>query len=575
MINVGTKRIGEILLDEGKLNERDLDLALHEHEKTGDQLGRVIINMGLLSEEDVMRALATQLHIPFIRLSATELSPEIIQRIPAKIASHYHVVPLGEDNGMLKIATDDPHNIETLDSLNRLLDMEVEPVAATRRDIDEAIKVHYGIGAATMEQMMDNREQSRLAVDEANVTADVDEMAEDATIVRFVNQVVREAFNDRATDIHIEPMEKDLRIRYRIDGMLYEAAVPPTIKRFQSAIISRVKIMSDMNIAERRLPQDGKIKITMKGEEYDLRVSTVPTPYGESVAIRILRREESLIKLENQGLDEHNIAIIRDMISKPHGIFLVTGPTGSGKSTTLYGAISEINAIERKIITIEDPIEYRIEGVTQIQVHSDIGLTFASVLRTILRQDPDVIMVGEIRDTETAQISIRTALTGHLVFSTLHTNDSCGAVARLIDMGIEPFLVSSSVEGIVAQRLVRLLCHECKQVYQPETAILDRLNLQKKVNFSDVDFFKPVGCKRCRYTGHYGRTAIYEIVRIDEDIKRHIVNRDSANLIRKTALKNGMRTIRDDGFLKIQRGITTIDEVMRMTMEDEFAHQPA
>ena len=569
MMHVSTEPLGQILVRDHQLDPKNLELALREHEKTRDQLGSILINMGILTEEAVLRGVATQHGVPFVKLSSFTIPPEIIQLIPAKVASHYRVVPVEEQNGTLKVALVDPLDINTLDSLTQMLQCEVEAVVSTTLEINDAIKSYYGIGADTVEQMMDDQESSGVSVEQGDVE-DIDDMAEDASIMRFVNQIIAEAFSDRATDIHIEPMEQDLRIRYRIDGLLYAAAVPPAIKRFQSAIISRVKIMADMNIAERRLPQDGKIKVSMADKDFDLRVSTVPTPSGESISIRILSRDDELINLEKQGLDEHNLALIREMIHKPHGILLVTGPTGSGKSTTLYGSLSEINSIDRKIMTVEDPIEYRIKGVTQIQVQPDIGLTFARCLRTMLRQDPDIIMVGEVRDTETAQMAIRTALTGHLVFSTLHTNDSCGAIARLIDMGIEPFLVSSTVDGIVAQRLVRKLCSECKAEYRPDPELLSRLNLNMEINFDDVSFFRPVGCKRCRYTGHYGRTAIYEIVKINDGIKRLVVDRADSNVIRKLAVAEGLRPIRDDGFLKIMNGSTTIEEVMRMTMEDEF-----
>ncbi len=408
-----------------------------------------------------------------------------------------------------------------------------------------------------------NGEQSETAAVE-----NIDDMAEDASIVRFVNQVIMEAIEDRATDIHFEPMEEELRVRYRIDGMLYEAAIPPAIKRFQSAILSRVKIMSNMNIAERRLPQDGKIQLRSKDMDYDLRVSTVPTPYGESISLRILSRDAEFINLEKLGFHSEHLKILRQMIHRPHGIVLVTGPTGSGKSTTLYASLTEINDASKKIMTIEEPIEYRIRGVTQVEVRPNIGLTFARCLRTFLRQDPDVIMVGETRDTETAEITIRTALTGHLVFSTLHTNDACGAVTRLLDMGIEPFLVSSSLEGIVAQRLVRVLCPDCKTVYEPPEDQLRMVNVTND-DVSKLKLYRQRGCELCRYTGFRGRTAIYEIVRISETLRRMIVERRPANELKVEAVNNGMRPLRHDGWGKVKAGITTIDEVLRVTLEDE------
>jgi type II secretion system protein E len=442
-------------------------------------------------------------------------------------------------------------------------------VVTTSKEIDDAIKRHYGIGAATMEGLIDDAAAEGKDLEVEAQVEDIDLMAEDASIVRFVNQIIQEAMRDRATDIHIEPLEKELRIRYRIDGLLYEAAIPPTIRKFQSAIISRVKIMADLNIAERRLPQDGKIKIKRSDMEFDLRVSTVPTPHGESISIRILSRDSELIDLERLGLADENLAHLRELLEKPHGIILVTGPTGSGKSTTLYAGLSEINKIDRKIITIEDPIEYRINGVTQIQVNPQIDLTFGRCLRTILRQDPDILMVGEVRDTETAQITIRTALTGHLVFSTLHTNDATGAVTRLLDMGIEPFLVSSSVLGIIAQRLVRVLCPSCKRPMEPPESVVRRVNVGKEPT-AGITFYRGQGCEACRYTGFRGRTALFEFVRITEDFRRLVVERVGANVLKQQALRDGMTTLRRDGWRKVKAGQTTLDEILRVTLEDEY-----
>ncbi|KPL10358.1 hypothetical protein AMJ85_05915 [candidate division BRC1 bacterium SM23_51] len=569
MVEETSRELGRILVARNELDPDDLERALREHHQTGERIGQVLIKMGLASEETILRALAEQLSIPYVRLSDVEIPQEVIQRVPAKIVTHYQLMPVGQSDGALRVAVSDPLDMHTLDDLRLVLGTDIEPVISTREEIEEAIKRYYGIGAETVEGLISNGKAESIEVDRGREVTDLEEMAEDASIVRFVNQIISEAFTSRATDIHAEPMEHDLRIRYRIDGMLYEAAVPPNLKRFQSAIISRLKIMADMNIAERRLPQDGKIKLKMGELDYDLRVSTVPTPYGESVSIRILSRDSDLINLERLGLDGFHLEILRRMISRPYGIILNTGPTGSGKSTTLYAALSEINKIDRKIISIEDPIEYRIAGVTQIQVNPVIDLTFARVLRTILRQDPDVIMVGEIRDTETAEITIRTALTGHLVFSTLHTNDACGAVTRLLDMEIEPFLVASSCIGFIAQRLVRLLCPECKVPATIPDEILSHLHIRPE-EVEDATIYREVGCERCRYTGFHGRTAIYEIVHVNESLKRLIVQRAPANVLRSDAIRLNMRPIREDGWLKIKRGVTTLNEVLRVTMEEEF-----
>lgn len=562
-------QLGQILVSRQEIDPDDLERALREHYQSGERLGEILIKMGLVSEEAVLQALAQQLSMPYMRLKDIDVPAEIIQRIPAKIVTHYHLMPISQHDGVLRVAVSDPLDMHKLDDLRLVLNVDVEPVISTGEEIDNAIKRYYGIGADTVESLISNGSTPDIEVETGREVTDLEQMAEDASIIRFVNQVIGESFGSRATDIHVEPMEEDLRIRYRIDGMLYEAAVPPNLKRFQAAIISRLKIMADMNIAERRLPQDGKIKIKMGAKDFDLRVSTVPTPYGESISIRILSRDDELINLERLGLDEFNLEILRKMIARPYGIILNTGPTGSGKSTTLYAALSEINKVDRKIISIEDPIEYRIRGVTQIQVNPVIDLTFARVLRTILRQDPDVIMVGEIRDTETAEITIRTALTGHLVFSTLHTNDACGAVTRLLDMDIEPFLVASSCVGFIAQRLVRLLCRECKVPTTVPARVLESLNVHPD-EIEGVTVYREVGCEKCRYTGFHGRTAIYEIVAVNESFKRLIVERASANVLRRDAIDHKMRAIREDGWMKIKRGITTMNEVLRVTMEEEF-----
>jgi len=564
-----TQELGRILVARNELDPDDLERALREHYQTGERIGQILIKMGLASEETIQRALAQQLSIQYIRLSDIDIPRDVLARVPAKIVTHYHLIPVGRSDGTLRVAVSDPLDMHTLDDLRLVLGTDVEPVISTADEIEKAIKRYYGIGAETVEGMLNGGQTESIELDRASDVTDLEDTAEDASIIRFVNQVMTEALASRATDIHVEPMEHELRIRYRIDGMLYEAAVPPNLKRFQSAIISRLKIMADMNIAERRLPQDGKIKLKLGEHDYDLRVSSMPTPYGESIGIRILYREAELINLERLGLDEFNLGILRKMITRPYGIILNTGPTGSGKSTTLYAALSEINKVDCKIISIEDPIEYRIAGVTQVQVNPVIELTFARILRNVLRHDPDVIMVGEIRDTETAEITIRTALTGHLVFSTLHTNDACGAVTRLLDMGIEPFLIASSCIGFLAQRLVRLLCPLCKVAATIPEEILQHLHIAPSA-LDGASIFREVGCEKCRYTGFHGRTAIYEIVQVNESLKRMIVDRTAANVLRRDAIRYEMRPIREDGWLKIKRGITTLNEVLRVTMEEEF-----
>lgn len=569
MMQGGENLLGQILVKMGHLDPDDLDMAIREHHKTGGRLGEILLKMQLVSEEDLLRALASQLGMQYIKISEISVPSEVIQLIKPKLATHYQLIPISFSDGILKVAVSDPLDMHTLDDLRMVLKTEIEPVVSSTKEISEAIKKYYGIGADTMEELIKDANKSEVLELETKEVENIEDMAEDASIVRFVNQLISEAFRDRATDIHIEPYENELIIRYRIDGMLYSAQIPQAIKRFQSAIISRVKIMADMNIAERRLPQDGKIKVKMGDIDYDLRVSSVPTPSGESIAIRILSKDSELCKLELLGFDDRHQAILREMINKPHGIILITGPTGSGKSTTLYAALSEINTPDKKIITIEDPIEYRIRGTTQIQVNPSINLTFARILRNVLRHDPDVIMVGETRDPETAKITIQTALTGHLVFSTLHTNDAAGSITRLEDMGIEPFLIASSVEGIVAQRLVRVLCKECKMSYHPKEGLIRQVNMPND-SIEDIEFKRPVGCELCRYTGFKGRTAVYEIIKMDEELRRNVVASAPANIIKRIAVEHGTKPLRYDGWLKIKKGATTIEEVLRVTMEDEF-----
>jgi type II secretory ATPase GspE/PulE/Tfp pilus assembly ATPase PilB-like protein len=573
MIHSGDVELGTVLVEMGAIDATTLDNAVRDAHKSNERLENVLMKMGACDEEAILRAMARLQHLTFTKLAGLMPDKQSVNLVPAELAEHYHIVPVEFRDGTLVIATHTPQDLFMVDELRRQLGVDVELVVSTSAEIDKAYNNIYGIGGAVMQRLSEESNElpssNELSLSD---NIDIDEMAADATIVKFVNQLIQEAMRDRATDIHVEPMDKELRIRYRIDGMLYEAPIPPAIKKFQAAIISRIKIMADLNIAERRLPQDGKIKIRAGEKEFDLRVATVPTPYGEAIAIRILSRDSEMTTLERLGFAGEHMAIMRQMIQKPYGIIFVTGPTGSGKSTTLYAALSEINSVDRKIITIEDPIEYRIPGTTQIQVNAPIGLTFARILRTTLRLDPDVIMVGETRDPETAKITIATAMTGHLVFSTLHTNDACGAFTRLTDMGVEPFLIASSVEGVLAQRLVRVLCSQCKQSYRPDPDLVRQLNMTRE-DPTHLDFKRPAGCEACRYTGYSGRTSIVEIVKMTEAVRRRVVANASASEIKAVAMKEGMRPIRFAGWDKIKRGITTCDEVLRVTMEDEFNNE--
>ncbi|MCM8765925.1 MAG: type II secretion system ATPase GspE [Candidatus Omnitrophica bacterium] len=563
-----TLKLGEMLLEAGVITPEQLDAGLKEHKKTKEFLGLTLVKMGFVKEEELLPVLSKQLGIPYVRIKELKIDSEIINRVPAKFASHYKLMPLRMENGTLVIAVTDPLDIHTIDDIKLLLGYDVKPVLAGEKDILEAIKKYYGVGAGTVEKMME-----KTAVEEEEkvtevVTEEVEELAEDASVIKFVNQLLSQAVEERATDVHIEPYEDELKVRFRIDGVLNDIAVPPAIRHFASAIVSRIKIMANLNIAERRLPQDGRIIIKIKGKDYDLRISIIPSVFGESVVIRILS-PGMLYSLEELGLLERDLKILEEMISRPHGIIFNTGPTGSGKTTTLYACLSKINKPGIKIITIEDPVEYQLKGIVQLQVHPKIGFTFAAGLRSILRHDPDVIMVGEVRDLETAETAIRVALTGHLVFSTLHTNDAAGGVTRLIDMGIEPFLVASSVECIIAQRLVRVICPNCKKPVKPSKEVLEELEVMENVEVEKITIYEGKGCESCKFTGYRGRTGIYEFLVINNEIRKMIVERVSSDRIKKKAMEMGMRTLRQDGWEKVLHGLTTPAEVMRVTQREE------
>lgn len=562
-------RLGQILLKAGIIDENQLQKALDGFKSSGQRLGHVLVELGFSKEEDVLKAVADQLDVPYIKLSDIEIDRAVIAKIPVKFTSRYKLIPFKMANDTLTVAMLDPLDIHTLDDLRLLLGCKVNVAISSEEEITKAIRKYYGVGAETMEKMVEAAEdENDLESLEISAEKDVDEMAEDASVIKFVNQIVIEAYNDRATDIHFEPFENELRIRYRIDGVLYEITAPHTIARFQSAIVSRIKIMADLNIAEKRLPQDGRIKLKLSNQEIDLRVAIIPTLFGESMNIRILPKGKIVLGLEQLGLVDANLARILSLIQKPHGIVLVTGPTGSGKTTTLYASLNKINSADKKIITIEDPIEYQLRGVTQIQVRPKIDLTFANGLRSILRMDPDIIMVGEMRDFETAEIAIRASLTGHLVFSTLHTNDAPGAVTRLVDMGIEPFLVSSSIEAVLAQRLVRVLCPKCKTAYTPEENLLKEIGLNKAIEnkeAGETTLYKARGCEECMQTGYKGRTGIYELVLVDDEIRKLVLERTSTDVIKQKAIASGMMTLRQYGWSKVLAGVTSVDEILRVT----------
>ena len=558
--------LGEMLVDQKLVTVDQLEKGLIEQKKTGAFIGTTLVKLGFIKEEELFPVLSRQLNIEYLKVKDLKIDPAVIGKVPAKFASYYKLIPVRMTGDILVVAVTNPLDIHTLDDIKLLLNCNVKPVLAGEKDIIEAIRVYYGVGAGTLEKMMTEttgaQGEMKLSL---NDTKDIEELTEDASIINFVNQLLLQAYKDRATDIHIEPYEGELKVRYRIDGILYDTTIPPTIKHFQSAIVSRIKIMSELNIAERRLPQDGRIKVKVRNEELDLRVSVLPTAHGESVDIRILPTS-MLLGLKKLGFLKQDLDLIENVITKPHGIIFVTGPTGSGKTTTLYACLSKLNTKDKKIITIEDPIEYRMDGITQIQVLPKIGLDFAAGLRSMLRHDPDIMMVGEVRDYETAEITIRAALTGHLVFSTLHTNDAPGAVTRLLDMGVEPFLASSAVICIVAQRLVRIICPKCKRVVKLDKVTEKGLGIPV-AKTKGKKFYAGKGCENCKFTGYKGRTAIYEILELGEPVKDLILKRASSDQVRKKAISLGMRTLRMDGWEKVLKGITTPDEVLRVTQE--------
>jgi len=561
-----TQLIGKVLVASGLITEEQLQIGLQEQKKTGGYICATLIKLGLVKEEEVFPILAKQLNIPYIKIKELTIPPEVIQKVPAKFVSHYKLMPIAIKRNTLTIAMSDPLEVHTIDDLRLFLGLEIETVLASDNDIAEAIRKYYGVGAETLEEMVIEKSKETQETASISKTEDLTTMADDASIVKFVNQVLLQALRDRATDIHMEPFKDKFRVRFRIDGILYDTTIPVSIRLFHQAIVSRIKIMASLDIAEHRLPHDGRIKIKVQDKELDLRVSIVPSSFGESVHIRILS-PESFLELGKLGLLSEDLKIIESVIKRPHGIIFVTGPTGSGKTTTLYACLSKINTNPIKIITIEDPIEYQLKGITQIQIAPKIGLSFANGLRSMLRHDPDIMMVGEVRDYETAEIAIRAALTGHLVFSTVHTNDAAGAVTRLLDMGVEPFLVSSSLECLIAQRLVRLICPHCKKVVKPDKNYLKSLGLELGAT---TELFEGKGCEECRFTGYRGRTGIYEILVISESVREMVLKKESSQQIRKEAVALGMRTLRVDGWEKVKQGLTTISEIIRVTQQEEL-----
>ncbi len=517
------------------------------------------------NEDSILQWLADEYGVSFTDLESVEPDRELLSQFPARVLLKEELLPLRRVNGTIEVATSRLFATRGLDTLKTMTGLKLTPVLAPSGIIQKEIKKRLGVGADTIDTLKED--EAFQVVDEGFAEdTDLDSAAEDASIIRFVNQVLSDAIELRATDIHLEPFENELQIRYRIDGVLQDVPVPAEIKRFQPAIVSRVKILSHLNIAEKRVPQDGRIKIRVNESDVDVRVSIIPMLHGEAVVMRLLRQDGSVIGLRQLGMAERELGLFERVLGLPHGIVLVTGPTGSGKTTTLYTALGEINDMVRKIITIEDPIEYQIRGINQIQVSEKAGLTFARGLRAILRHDPDVLLIGEIRDKETAQIAVQASLTGHLVFSTLHTNDAPGAVSRLIDMGVEPYLVASSVEAVLAQRLVRLLCPDCKS---PDTS--ERMNnVRQQLGIAaEITVYQANGCESCRQTGYHGRHAIFEMMDMTAKIREMSLQHRSSGELRERAKAEGMTLLNDDGWRLVHQGMTTPDEVMRVTKDEQ------
>jgi len=560
--------LGEILIREGSITRDQLQRGLVRQRELGKRLGETLVELGYLSEEELLNALARQFALPQLSLSSISLSPlPIRDLLSPKYLREHRVLPIELKDGVLTVAMTDPTDPYTIDDLRMSTGHAVSICLAKEREILEAIDQYYGEGQTSIEKIVKgySDEEGGPSSEEREDVDHLRDLASEAPVIQLVNLLITRAVEARASDIHIEPFEDKLRIRYRVDGVLLDYESPP--KRLQAAVISRVKIMAKMNIAERRLPQDGRIRLQILGKDLDLRVSSIPTLYGESVVMRILDRSTLLLTLGELGFPDDVRLQFQRLIRKPHGMILVTGPTGSGKTTTLYTALSEINSADKKIITIEDPVEYQLRGVNQIHVKPKIGLTFANGLRSIVRQDPDVIMVGEIRDAETADIAIHSALTGHLVFSTLHTNDAPGAITRLLDMGIENYLVSSVLVAVLAQRLVRVICPECREPYRLEVAAVRKMGIKTDIDGS-LQAFRGKGCAACNFTGYHGRSGIYEFLVISEEIQRLILEKTDANMIRQKALALGMKTLWEDGWRKVEQGVTTLEDLLRVTKEE-------
>ncbi|MBT8165383.1 MAG: Flp pilus assembly complex ATPase component TadA [Acidimicrobiia bacterium] len=541
-----------MLLQEGLLSRADLDRATEIQAETSLPLGRILVEEGFVKETDLVKTLAHHIGLEFVSLDEVSIDPSATALVPEALARRYAAIPIGFEDGSLIVAMADPANVLAIDDIRAITGMDVLPKVATRTEVEDAISrmAQFDDAVSDLGELLDDQaEVEDLSSMEASI--------EEAPVVKLVNTIITRAINERASDIHIEPGEKELRVRFRIDGVLHEAMSTP--RTITNAMVSRLKIMADINIAERRIPQDGRISLKVQGSQIDLRVATLPSVYGEKVVLRILDRSSILLELSDLGFSEHNLERFESSYTKPYGAILVTGPTGSGKSTTLYATLNVLNRPEVNIITTEDPVEYRLAGITQVQVNRKAGLTFASALRSILRADPDIALIGEIRDRETAQIAIEAALTGHLVLSTLHTNDSSSSIGRLIEMDVEPYLVASSIDAVLAQRLARRLCEKCRVSGPPDTERFESASIEVP-----KEMYLPGGCTACANTGYRGRMALHEVLLVSEDIQRMAVERRPSDEIQKIAIEQGMTTLWQDGLAKVAAGMTSMEEIMRV-----------
>ena len=556
--------ISEVLIRRGLLTPEQVEQV--REQANGHRFDKAVIQMGLLTEEQTLQAFADELGMQYVQLKDFEIDPELLNLFPTSTIYRHSLLPLRRENGRVEVATSDPFDLEALDELSSLSNLRLEPVLARHDDVVQLIKVKLGVGGDTINELVKQKtdDDDDYLAEASRADGELAEMAQQASVIRLVNELLLEALQQQASDVHIEPGERGLRVRYRVDGMLRVQSVPPEINQFYAAIVTRLKIMSRLNIAEKRLPQDGRIELKVAGRDIDVRVSIIPMLHGEGVVLRILDKGRMVFNLSSMGMPDPIYKPFQKLISLPHGIVLVTGPTGSGKSTTLYSGLNEIRSAHTKIITVEDPVEYQLDGISQIQVHSRIGLTFAAGLRSILRHDPDVILIGEIRDYETAEAAIQASLTGHLVLSTLHTNDAASSFTRLVDMGVEPYLVASTVEGVMAQRLVRRLCSHCREAYRPNPD-----ELPKDFPNRDIEqLWRSIGCRECNDTGYAGRIGAFELLTSDDAIREMCGERVSSTRIRQYGVEHGMVTLRQCGWLHAINGTTSIEDVLRITKGD-------